>query len=139
MADGDDVTLKATDLASRGVGKDSTRNAKPITYTDDGADRRVDVDAARGLTEEVINNTATFTATDYPTVAGDNIVLYLVHNLGRKTIQVSDDGGTSYKKIRAQDILVWELKTVEAVTQLKVKTTVSGNTSEFEIKYKTIA
>ena len=133
-SDGDDVVVKV--VPDKTDGTDASQN---VTGTDDENRRRVDTNpTAVGKTEPVISDTAVFAGADFPAVAGDNIVFYLVQNLGRKPLQVSSDGSTTYKTLRPGDVHTWEHKPEDAVTQINIKTTVSGHTADFEMKYRTI-
>ena len=63
---------------------------------------------------------ATVTPTDYPAVAGTCIVEFYIDNMDEdESLEVSWDGGTSYKTIKAGCFLGWSLK--GAITQLKIR------------------
>jgi len=73
-------------------------------------------------TTTVIVGTATVTPTDYPTVSAGCISEFYIENMdsSSKELEISLDGGTVYKKIKADSFWAWSIKG-EATTQLKIR------------------
>lgn len=92
-----------------------------------GATGNTEVSDNRGSTV-VYSGSATTTPAGVPSVAGAAISQALIEPSGND-FQVSFDGGTTYKSVKRNAVLTWDIK--GSPTQLFVKTT--SGTSAYEI------
>ena len=117
-------TAPASDTASSGLNGRLQRIAQRITSA---------ISAIRGNegTTTTFSGTATTTPANVPSTAGNVISGLGLDNTGNQDIQISMDGGTSYKTVGRGEFFTWDVK--GGITQVQLKTLSSTSTYELTL------
>ena len=85
-------------------------------------------------TSVTYSGTATTTSANVPSSAGNKISGFGLDNTGTEDMQISMDGGTSWKTVDKKAYFSWEVK--GEPTQLQVKTLANTTTYEITINFE---